>query len=55
MIGKTVMITRGEHCGKVGQVLDSIVFPQVKEPVWCVYLGGTVTVPCCQDELEVII
>ena len=40
---------------KVGQVLDSIVFPQIKEPVWCVYLGGTVTVPCCRDELEVIV
>ena len=54
MIGKRVRILRGDHCGKVGEVVDSIVFPQVREPVWCVYLGGTVTVPCCRDELEVI-
>ena len=54
MIGKHVRITKGKHAGEFGEVLDSIKFEGINEPVWCVYLGGTDVVPCVKKELEVL-
>ena len=54
MIGKHVRITKGNHAGEFGEVLDSIRFEGINEPIWCVYLGGTTTVPCVKKELEVL-
>lgn len=54
MIGSKVKIIKGNHAGEFGEVLDSIRFEGISEPIWCVYLGGTDVIPCVKKELEVL-
>lgn len=55
MIGKKVRIIRGPHTGETGEVVDSTTFAGIKEPVYRVWLGGTDSALCCEDEMEVIV
>ena len=54
MIGQKVRILRGDNCGKIGEVVDSTTFSGIHEPVYRVWLGGTDSALCCEDEMEVI-
>ena len=54
MIGKRVLILMGNHCGKVGEVVNSSSFPGVPGLVYVVYLKNAETALCSRKEMKVI-
>ena len=54
MIGKRVRILRGDHYGKIGEVVDAVTFPGVAALLFTVYIGNAETITCCAEEMEVI-
>ena len=54
MIGKRVLILIGNHCGEVGEVVNSSSFPGVPGLVYVVYLKNAETALCSRKEMKVI-
>ena len=56
MIGKRVRALRGDHYGQIGEVINlaqNVV--GIKQPVYCVWFGGTDSALLFKHELEVIV
>ena len=55
MTGRHVLILRGKHHGKIGEVLGYAEnVTGVKNPIYSVWLGGTDSALCCAEEMEVV-
>ena len=55
MIGKRVRVLRGDHYGQTGEVINLAQNVRgIKEPVYCVWFGGTDSALLFKHEMEVI-